>query len=151
MALVFAALLGGCSAVGRTDVLPAARLYTLAGDLAAPLNTCPTERCVTIAVAPWCSVCRAHAEDIKAFRRYLDERSIQSRVVVGSSKDRVAIAAFALEFGSETQLDPVGALKIPSVPHLILSDREGRVLKRLLGIPAPSSKPTDFAKMLGLI
>ena len=129
---------------------PAARLQTLAGVPGPALSSCPTQKCLTVLVAPWCGVCHAVAPDIVKFRRWLDSQGVASRVVVGASDDLKQIREFASEFGSDAMLDPDGNLRAKSVPYFVVSDREGRVLKTMNGFPR-SGGPEDLARYLTLL
>ncbi|HXS99293.1 MAG TPA: hypothetical protein VN915_01315, partial [Elusimicrobiota bacterium] len=97
---------GGGSKVARR--LPDARLPTLGGVVGPSLASCPTERCLTILVAPWCGVCRAEAPNFVVLRHFLDSRGISSRVVVGLSDDKAAVLKFAQTFGADALLDTEG-------------------------------------------
>ncbi|MFI5361399.1 MAG: TlpA family protein disulfide reductase [Elusimicrobiota bacterium] len=140
---------GGSSPAARR--LPDARLPTLGGVVGPSLATCPTEKCLTILVAPWCGVCRAEAPNFVALRHFLDARGISSRVVVGLSDDLPAIKTFAAVFGADALLDADGAMSSRTTPLLLVTDREGRVLKALEGFPSRISSAEELAKFLGLI
>jgi hypothetical protein len=114
------------------------------------LASCPTEKCLTILVAPWCGVCRAEAPSFVALRHFLDGRGVSSRIVVGLSDDEAAVKKFAAEFGADTLLDAQGAMHSRSTPLLLVSDREGRVLKVMEGYPR-SAGPEELAGYLNLI
>jgi hypothetical protein len=154
---IAAALLGvALSACGRerdstARALPDVRLKTLAGPLAPSLATCPTDKCLTVIVAPWCGICRKEAPNIVQFRRWLAAQGVSTRVVVGLSTDAPAVRAFAAAFGPDAQIDLDGTLSTRATPTFLVSDRAGRVLKVLEGFPSASRGPTDFAQLLDLI
>jgi hypothetical protein len=150
--LALAAGLAACSGEGAVAVrtMPADRLTTLAGIAGPSLASCPTDKCLTVLVAPWCSVCHHAAGSIVLLRRALDRAGVSSRVVVGASDDLPAIRAFAAEFGSDSLLDPGGVLSSRGVPLFLVSDRQGRILKVVNGFPSLAS-PDDLARYLGLI
>ena len=152
VALALAAALSACSdgGSGAARTLPDARLPTLAGILGPSLASCPTDKCLTVLVAPWCSVCHQAAPDIVSLRRFLDQAGVSSRVVVGASDDLPAIRTFAAEFGPDALLDDAGALTSRGVPLFLVSDRRGRVLKVVDGFPQTDG-PEDLARLLGLI
>ena len=152
-ALALAAGLAACSSGGSRLArrLPDARLPTLGGVVGPSLASCPTDKCLTILVAPWCGVCRAEAPHLVELRHYLDARGVSSRVVVGLSDDKKAIKEFAAVFGADALLDLDGAMTSRSTPLLLVSDREGRVLKVVNGFPSGLSGPADLAKYLDLI
>jgi len=150
-----AVLLIGLSACsdGATHVarrLPDARLMTLAGTPGPSLASCPTDKCLTVLVAPWCGVCHGAVPEIVAFRRWLDARGVASRVIVGASDDLPAIKDFAKEFGADALLDPEQTVGSRSVPLFLVSDREGKVLKAVGGLPRAGG-PEELARYLELI
>jgi hypothetical protein len=147
-ALALAACLSPAPAARR---LPDARLPTLGGVVGPSLASCPTEKCLTILVAPWCGVCRAEAPNFVSLRHYLDTKGVSSRIVVGLSNDKAAIRKFAAVFGADALLDADGALSSRSTPLLLVSDREGRVLKVVEGFPSQLHGPEELAKYLDLI
>lgn len=151
--LALAVALSACSGGGeasRAQTLPDVRLNTLAGVPGPSLATCPTDKCLTVLVAPWCSVCHRAASSIVILRRYLDKAGVASRVVVGASEDLGQIRTFAAEFGPDSLLDDAGALRSRGVPLFLVTDRKGRVLKAVNGFPnAPG--PAELARYLDLI
>jgi hypothetical protein len=149
LAVGISACSGGGSQLARR--LPDARLPTLGGVVGPSLASCPTEKCLTILVAPWCGVCRAEAPKFVALRHYLDSRGVSSRIVVGLSTDADAIKKFAAVFGADALLDADGALSSRSTPLLLVSDREGRVLKAVEGFPSQLSDAAALARYLDLI
>jgi thiol-disulfide isomerase/thioredoxin len=151
--LALAAALSACSGGGSSTYaqnLPDARLPTLAGIPGPSLAACPTDKCLTILVAPWCSVCHRAAPSIVTLRRFLDKSGVASRVVVGSSDDLPAIKKFAAEFGSDSLLDDGGALRSRGVPCFLVTDRRGKVLKTVNGFPNVPG-PEELARYLDLI
>ena len=153
-ALAAALALAACSGASESPSvrrLPDVRLPTLAGISGPSLASCPTDKCLTILVAPWCGVCRAEAPNFVSLRHYLDSLGVSSRIVVGLSSDAAAIREFAAVFGSDALLDADGALNSRSTPLLLVSDREGRVLKAVEGFPSQIRGPDELAKYLDLI
>jgi thiol-disulfide isomerase/thioredoxin len=153
-ALALAVALSACSgsaAPAARRTLPDARLATLGGVAGPSLASCPTEKCLTILVAPWCGVCRAEAPKFVQLRHYLDARGVSSRVVVGLSDDKAAIRKFAAVFGADTLLDAAGVMSSRATPLLLVSDRQGRILKVVNGFPSGLTGPEDLAKYLDLI
>ena len=67
LAAAVAACSGGDSSVARR--LPDTRLPTLAGPVGQSLAECPTDKCLTVVVAPWCGVCHQVTPDIVRLRR----------------------------------------------------------------------------------
>ncbi len=101
-------------------------------------------------MAPWCGVCRAEASNFVSLRHYLDARGVSSRIVVGLSGDAAAIRRFAAAFGADALLDADGALRSRSTPLLLVSDRDGRVLKAVEGVPSQLDA-AELARYLDLI
>jgi hypothetical protein len=151
--LALATALSACSggeSSSRAFVLPDVRLPTLAGIPGPSLAACPTDKCLTVLVAPWCTVCHQAAPNIVILRRYLDKVGVASRVVVGASDDLGQIKKFAAEFGPDALLDDGGALHSRGVPTFLVTDRKGKVLKSVNGFPnAPG--PAELARYLDLI
>ncbi len=150
-ALALAACSGSDSGSRAVSRLPDARLPTLAGIAGPSLASCPTDKCLTVLVAPWCGVCRAEAPSLVALRHYLDAHGVSSRIVVGLSSDAGAIRSFAAVFGSDALLDEGGALSSRATPLMLVSDREGRILKVVEGFPSRLGSPAELAQFLGLI
>jgi thiol-disulfide isomerase/thioredoxin len=111
---------------------------TLGGIPGPSLASCPTDKCLTVIVAPWCGVCHSVAPTLVQFRRYLDARSVSSRIVVSLSEPG-PIRKFAQEFGSDTLLDDGQQMTARSVPQLLVSDRSGRIVKSVSGFPRIST------------
>lgn len=149
--LALAAALAACS--GRDSSvasrLPDARLPTLGGPTGQSLAECPTDKCLTVVVAPWCGVCHRAAPDIVRLRRYLDASGVASRVVVGLAEIG-PIREFAAEFGSDSLLDAGGAMTPRGVPIFLISDRTGKVLRVVNGFPQTDSAAA-LAEALGLL
>ena len=153
LAVLALAAVAACSGGGSKSArrLPDARLPTLGGVVGPSLASCPTDKCLTILVAPWCGVCRAEAPNFVVLRHWLDARGISSRVVVGLSDDKAAVEKFAAEFGADALLDTGGVLSSRSTPLLLVSDREGKVVKVVNGFPSGVRGPEELAKYLDLI
>ena len=153
-ALVLALLLAACSRSSEpapaASRLPDVRLPTLGGPDGPSLASCPTDKCLTVLVAPWCGVCHATADSVVRFRRWLDRKGYSSRVVVGLSNDDAAIRAFAAKYGADALLDFHGAVSARGVPLFLVTDREGKVLRLLNGFPRSAQTPADLAQILGL-
>jgi thiol-disulfide isomerase/thioredoxin len=152
-ALFSALALAACSGPAHTAArrLPDVRLPTLAGIDGASLASCPTDKCLTVLVAPWCGVCRAEAPNLVQLRHFLDAHGVSSRIVVGLSDDSAAIKKFAAVFGSDALLDAGGAMSSRATPLMLVSDREGRIVKVVEGFPSGLSGPDALAKYLDLI
>ncbi len=149
---VFLASLMALSACGggeSSSKLPDVRLPTLGGPLGPSLATCNTEKCLTVVVAPWCGVCHQVTPDIVRLRRFLNKAGVGSRVVVGLA-NLEEIKGMAALFGSDTLLDPGGALAARGVPLFIVTNRAGEVVKRVSGFPSGASTPDELAAFFGL-
>ena|SRR3989338_5561902 len=126
--------LGACSRSSREQSMPAIKLPTLAGGSAQSLKSCPTAKCLTVVVAPWCPYCRAATAKITELRNFLKKRNIVSKVVVGTDKPQ-AVLDYAREFGADTLLDFEGSFAVQGVPHFIVTDSAGSVIKDVPGMP----------------
>ncbi|HVE14152.1 MAG TPA: redoxin family protein [Elusimicrobiota bacterium] len=105
------------------------------------LKSCPTPKCLTVYVAPWCGICRGATPFIKDLREYLSERGVASRVVVGKDRPE-ALKDYATAFGPDALLDPDGLLAPKGVPQFFVSDAQGKILKALPGAtPAMLQRP----------
>lgn len=146
--LLLAVLLAACS---RADApagksLPDVKLQTLGGP-AASLASCPTQNCLTVYVAPWCPYCRGATAAIRDLKAHLAP-DVDVRVIVGM--DRLdAVRAYAREFGPLTLLDPENSVAVKGgVPHFYVSDKTGRVLREVPGLP-PFSRVDELARYFG--
>lgn len=150
-ALVLAAafVLGSCGSGGTVVQLPDVRLSTLGGPLGPSLANCPTEKCLTVLVAPWCGVCHSVTPDVVHLRRFLDKAGVSSRVVVGLA-DLAEIKGFAALYGSDALLDPDGAMAARGVPLFWVTNRKGEVIKRFDGFPRGASTAQELAGFFGL-
>lgn len=151
IALTVAAAFAGCSGedAAVASRLPDTRLPTLGGPAGQSLAQCPTDKCLTVVVAPWCGVCHRAAPDIVRLRRFLDTSGVASRVVVGMSEIG-PIREFAAEFGSDALLDAGGVMTPRGVPIFLISDRNGKVLHVVNGFPQTDSA-ASLAAALGLL
>lgn len=113
------------------------------------LAKCPTKKCLTVVVAPWCPHCREAQPIILATREFLRKQNIHTSIVVGMDKPR-ALAAYAKEFGPDTMIDEDGALGDGGVPHFYVTDASGRVLRNQPGFPPDVTDARQFAALLGL-
>lgn len=149
--LALTAVLAACSGEDSSAArrLPDARLPTLGGPLGPSLAECPSDKCLTVVVAPWCGVCHQAAPDIIRLRGFLDANGVASRVVVGL--DEIGpIREFAAEFGPDSLLDPGRVMSPRGVPLFLVSDRTGKVLKVVNGFPQTDSAAA-LADALGLL
>lgn len=142
--------LTACGGESVATRLPDVRLPTLGGPLGPSLASCLTEKCLTVIVAPWCTVCHQVTPDIVRLRRFLDKAGISSRVVVGLSPDLEPIKEMAALYGSDALLDQGGAVAARGVPLFIVTNRAGDVIKRVNGFPRGASTPDDLAAFFGL-
>ncbi|MEK7232169.1 MAG: hypothetical protein AAB268_00010 [Elusimicrobiota bacterium] len=142
--------IAACGDGGVASRLPDVRLPTLGGPLGPSLASCLTEKCLTVVVAPWCSVCHQVTPDIVRLRRFLDKAGIGSRVIVGLSPDLEPIKEMAALYGSDALLDPSGAVTARGVPLFIVTNRAGDVVSRVNGFPRGASTPDELAAFFGL-
>lgn len=131
--------------------LPSEPLPTLSTGKTVSLASCPTAKCLTVVVAPWCGYCRSATPHVLALREYLNTRGVTTRVVVGMDKMQ-NVKDYALEFGPDTLIDPAGQVTANGVPHFFVTDAAGAVLKEVAGVPAGLDDlgPRDFASFFGL-
>lgn len=128
------ALWPGCSPAERLSTLPDIRLPTLSGATGSSLASCPTAKCLTVYVAPWCGYCRRATPLIIELQRRLRKDAASMRVVVGmDSMD--AVRQYARDFGPDTLLDPEGSFRMNGVPQFLVSDASGGIVKRVPGMP----------------
>ena len=148
--LALAAALAACSGRDASFArrLPDVRLPTLGGPPGQSLAACPTDKCLTVVVAPWCGICHQVAPDIVSLRRFLDGTGVSSRVVVGLAEIG-PIREFAAEFGPDALLDAQRVMAPRGVPVFLVSDRTGKVLKVVNGFPQTDSA-SALADALGL-
>ena len=142
------------AACAQTDEQLGSRLPDLqlvmpsTGEMAASLASCASEKCLTVVVAPWCSVCHGATGRIVSLRNYLKATGVASRVVVGLASDYHELKAYAEEFGPDAQIDLARVLRPSGVPMFIISDRKGKVLKTVAGGPGGGSS-AGMAAALG--
>ncbi|MBI4386991.1 MAG: redoxin family protein [Elusimicrobia bacterium] len=129
---IFASAFGGCSS--RVSSFPDVKLPTIEESQAVSLGHCPTPKCLTVYIAPWCGYCRASSELLRALRVFLTAKNVTMRIVVGMDQS-ASVVDYAREFGADTFLDPSGDFKVNGVPHFIVSDASGRILKDSAGAP----------------
>ncbi|MDO8804773.1 MAG: hypothetical protein Q7R35_10080 [Elusimicrobiota bacterium] len=129
--------------------LSEASLKTLSGETV-NVSPCPTEKCMMIYVAPWCHYCHEAIPTIVALRDFLEGRNITTRVVVGMASAK-EIEAFAGKFGPGTLLDVRHVFSISSVPHFLVLDRSGRIIKEGGLGPMNQSEINNFANYYGLL
>ncbi len=151
LGLVLGGIFARPDAKSEAAAFSAEALGTLSSGKTVSLAGCPTAKCLTVVVAPWCGYCRAATPHVLALRDYLDSRGVTTRVVVGMDKT-ASVKAYALEFGPDTLLDPEGQVSANGVPHFFVTDAAGAVLKEVAGVPAglDGLGPKDFASFLGL-
>ena len=120
------------------------KLAPLDGGKEIRLDRCPTKRCLTVYVAPWCGYCRSATPVILEARDRLKAKGITTRVIVGmAAVDDVR--DYAMVFGDAALLDPKGTLGVAGVPQLFLSDAKGRILRRASGVPDDAGLVESFA------
>ena len=129
--------------------LPDVRLPTYAAQQAASLASCSMAKCLTVYVAPWCGSCRAATPMLLKLRRYLQDRGVETRFVVGKD-EAPALRAYAEIFGPDTQLDIDDSLSVGGVPHFFVSDSSGGIVKEVSGIPMGDFSSADMAAYFGL-
>jgi hypothetical protein len=113
------------------------------------LASCPTPKCFTVYVAPWCPHCRDATSVILTTRDYLNQHNVHTNVIVGMDKAK-ALKDYARTFGPDTLLDRDGDLAQGGVPHFYVTDKAGHVLRDQAGVPEGITDPKEFAGLFGL-
>lgn len=113
------------------------------------LERCPTTRCLTVYVAPWCPACRKAIPLIKDMRSRLQARQVAVRVVVGADRDG-SLREAAATYGPDTLLDERNAVDLHSFPSFLVSDSSGAILAHQSGAPATREFIEPFLNRLGL-
>jgi thiol-disulfide isomerase/thioredoxin len=141
--------LSACADRGAAEKMPDLRLSNYSAQTGASLAACPTPKCMTAYVAPWCGYCRQSTPILLALREYLKAHGVTTRFVVG--KDRLtALRAYAREFGPDTLLDTEDAFSVSGVPHFFVSDDKGMILREVSGVPMGAESIEQFAAAFGL-
>ena len=147
--LILALAIAACGRGAEGKSLPDVTLPTLGGPQSPSLATCPTEKCFTVVVAPWCGYCRRGTPVMIVLREWLARRGVAMRVIVGLAGIQ-DVKAYAQEFGPESMLDPEGKVKVTGgVPHFYVTDQKGSILKEIAGMPM-TNDPERFAAYFGL-
>ncbi|MEM9303361.1 MAG: TlpA disulfide reductase family protein [Pseudomonadota bacterium] len=125
----------------RPDQLPS-RVLAVAGSKDTIMKVgqvggaCPSQRCLTIYVAPWCPSCRAMEPTINALGHQLEAEGMTVRLVVGSDT-MSAVREYARKFDRRVLLDPDGAYfnesGLRGVPYFAVTDADGRILEARYG------------------
>jgi len=120
------------------------------------LDACPTAKCLTVYVAPWCRICRQSTGAIAALGKHLKERGVDTRIVVGDGSPE-DIRAYAQELGPGTLMDLDNQVPVSGgVPNFIVSDSAGKILYAIPGVPGIYQPPfseqvlQEFAAFLSL-
>jgi thiol-disulfide isomerase/thioredoxin len=147
-AVVLAALVlvAGCR---RSSKRLTAELLPTLGDSPVSLASCPTAKCLTAYVAPWCPHCREAAPAIISLRDYLSQHGVTTRIVVGMDKPD-ALYQYAALFGPQTLIDARGDMGIDGVPHFFVSDKNGDILQDVPGMPAEYASLSELAGFFNL-
>jgi thiol-disulfide isomerase/thioredoxin len=149
LVLLSASLLAACGASDTRERLSDIRLPTASAQAGDSLAKCPTAKCLTIYVAPWCGYCRAATPQLIKLRAYLKDNGVTTRFVVGKDRPET-LRNYAREFGPDTLLDTEDSVFVNGVPHFFVSDRDGVILKETSGMPWGDFPMPDFAAFFGL-
>lgn len=140
------AFLAACSKA--PDSLSGVTLPKLGGGDVATAS-CPTEKCFTAYVAPWCGYCRAATPALIQLKAYLKQKDVEMRVVVGMDEP-ASVKEYAAMFGPDAVLDPENAFGVRGgVPHFFVTDKTGRILREVPGMPRVDSVQ-ELAAFFGL-
>ena len=105
------------------------------------LKDCPSTKCLTVYVAPWCGICRDSTELILSLKAYFRQRGVTTRIVVGRATS-AKLEDFAAKFGPGTVLDPTGKVNLyGGLPQFIVSAPGGTIYKVVSGVPGIFSPP----------
>ncbi len=115
----------------------------------AALAACPTPKCLTVYVAPWCPHCRDATPAILTMRDFLNKNNVHTNIIVGLDQPK-ALAQYAKIFGPDTILDEKGELASGGVPHFFVTDKAGHLLRDQAGVPQDIPDGPTFAALLGL-
>jgi thiol-disulfide isomerase/thioredoxin len=133
-----------------TEMLPEISLTASNSNEAVPLASCPTAKCLTVYVAPWCPHCRNAGANILSLRDYLKAQGIETRIVVGDDAED-EVDRYASSFGNGTLVDPAKTFKFSGgVPHLFVTEDGGRILKQLAGFYEEPMAAAELAATLDL-
>lgn len=136
-------------APGPAGLLPEVNLTSLNGR-ETYMPDCPTAKCLTVVVSPWCPHCRAVAGVLGGMRAWLPKHGVEMRIVVGDDSEE-AVRDYAKAFGPSTLVDPSSLFKIPGgVPAFLVSTNGGAVLRKESGAWEDEKDPAEYAKALGL-
>ena len=140
--------LGACSS-STTAGLPDIQLSSLSQEKAPSLASCPTAKCLTVYLAPWCGYCRAVTPQLVKLKPFLKDGGISMRVIVGMDKLE-SVREYAEVFGPDTLLDPHKRMSVNGVPHFYVSNAAGAIIKEVAGAPTGVSDIGEFASVFGL-
>ena len=134
----FVAVLLACLALTACDgapksKLPDIRLPTVSARQGESLASCPTPRCLTVYLAPWCGYCRQATPMLVEMKKLLAGNTAR-RIIVGMD-DPSPVGEYAQIFGGDTLMDPAGGLRTSGVPHFWITNGEGGVLREVSGLP----------------
>lgn len=126
--------------------MPSLSLPTRGSSAPVALDRCPTDKCLTVYVAPWCPHCRAAGPLVKAVREDLAKKGVTTRIIVGMDAPQ-AVESYADDFGPDTLLDSGTEFKLASgVPSIFVSDAHGGILHKSAGLPEIAA-PSDPAEL----
>lgn len=107
--------------------------------------------CLIVYVAPWCGPCKQSLPHDRALADLVKTRGIETTFVVGMDS-LPKCQEMARAIGREVLVDEKGTwarkMGISGVPHFLVTNTNGKVLKRQAG--ALLGAPEEFARRLGL-
>ena len=119
---------------------------------------CEAETCLIVFIAADCTGCGRFADLVKDLR-YILRRGygVPTRVVIGGGTPE-RCRQVAMDYGSDTLIDPLRTLNVRDSHEFIVIDRAGKVVKttdapkgRSWTSPVPDQTLRDVAKELGAI
>lgn len=142
-------LLAAAACAKASSGFPDVRLPTLSSQAGPTLASCPTKKCLTVYLAPWCGYCRKATPMIIETRKYLKEQGVETRVIIGMDQPQ-PLQEYASSFGPDTLIDLNGALEVSGVPHFYVSNSSGEILKEVGGLPYGANGAKELAAAFGL-
>lgn len=147
MFVVLAAALTACSKA--KSGFPDTHFPTLSSQSGPSLASCPTRKCLTVYLAPWCVYCRKATPLFIKARKFLKQKGVETRVIIGMDQPQ-PLQEYASAFGPDTMLDLNSTMRVSGVPHFYVSNASGEILREIGGLPNGVNGAEDLAAAFGL-